>query len=339
MSYRAALAALASLVLLSASCLEARVDTLASGLASPVYATATPAGLLLVEQGGRVLLRDDTGALTPWLALSDVSTEGEAGLLSIVVEGRRAWAYYVSRANVSTLSAFTVAPDGRSASASSEVRLLEVQQNALNHKGGTVALGPDGFLYLGLGDGNTPANAQDPSTLLGKLLRIDPDSGAATVVARGLRNPYRFSFDALTGDLWIADVGAAAIEEIDRVSAADLAAGGLDFGWPEWEGTSCKTPPCARGDEVFPVYEYANDSTTCAVTGGHVHRGSIPWLGGVYLFSDFCAGRIWGLVEGRRIDVSEMRGIARLSQPVAVEPDGQGGLAVVLRGGRVLGVR
>lgn len=335
MPHRAALAALASLVLLSAACLEARLETLATGLSAPVYATETPAGLLLVEQGGRVLLRDETGALSPWLEIADVATEGEQGLLSVVVSGSRAWAYYVSGSGVSTLSEFTVAPDGRSASAASERVLLEVQGLAINHKGGTVALGPDGQLYLGLGDDNTPANAQSPTTLKGKLLRVDPETGAVEVVARGLRNPYRFSFDALTGDLWIADVGAAAVEEIDRVSAAELAAGGLDFGWPAFEGSRCHLGPCTTEGRTWPVYEYANDATTCAVTGGHVHRGAIPWLGGVYLFADFCAGQVWGLVDGRRIDVSRMLGLSRLSQPVALEPAGQG-VAVVLRGGRVL---
>lgn len=325
--------ALALMLLVSLACDPPRATTIGSGFDESVYVAARGDELLVVERAGVVRRLSDGGV---WLDISPrVSTDGEAGLLSIALDGPRVFAYYVSAANVSTVSRFDVAADGRSALAGSEVRLLEVQQSALNHKGGTVALGPDGFLYLGLGDGGTAANAQDPGTLLGKLLRVDPVTGSVTAIGRGLRNPYRFSFDRETGDLWIGDVGAAQVEEIDQVTADELAAGGLDFGWPAWEGTRCNVGPCTNEGRTFPVYEYGH-AEGCSVTGGHVHRGSIPWLHGVYLFGDLCAGKVWGLLDGRRIDVSSWAGLASQSQIVALEPDAQGRPIVVRFGGRLL---
>lgn len=204
------------------------------------------------------------------------------------------------------------------------VELLRHPQTALGHGGGRLAFGPDGKLYGGLGDGgqsNDPeCNAQDPTTLMGKMFRIDVDAGFPYAVppdnpfvgvpgARGeiwhdgLRHPWKWAFDRVSGDLWIADVGESGREEINLVRAG---ARGVDFGWKVMEGTLCNsTQACAPGlapcnDPSYapPLYEYSHASG-CSVTGGYVYRGAeIPDLYGVYVFSDFCSGRVWALRGG-----------------------------------------
>jgi hypothetical protein len=181
-----------------------------------------------------------------------------------------------------------------------EVReLLDVPQPYSNHNGGQLAFGPDGLLYVGMGDGGSggdPENrAQDLSSRLGKMLRIDVDQPGAEweKFAYGLRNPWRFSFDRVTGDLWIGDVGQLKQEEIDRVSAPDLSKE-FNFGWDVYEGSDIHEdkPLTPGGILVEPLTEYSHD-LGCSVTGGYVYRGAIPGLQGRYFFADFCTGEIW----------------------------------------------
>ncbi|MFM9105901.1 MAG: PQQ-dependent sugar dehydrogenase, partial [Chloroflexota bacterium] len=193
--------------------------------------------------------------------------------------------------------------------------LLAVEDPYGNHNGGQVAFGPDGYLYAGLGDGGAggdPENhAQDPGSLLGSMLRLDVSGSAGYSIpgdnpfadgqggrpeiwAYGLRNPWRFSFDRETGDLWIGDVGQNWIEEIDMIPAGSR--GGANFGWRVMEGTSCyEDDECDPSSFVPPVAQYTHDEG-CSVTGGYVYRGSdMPGLGGVYLCGEICTGAGWGL--------------------------------------------
>jgi glucose/arabinose dehydrogenase len=198
----------------------------------------------------------------------------------------------------------------------SEMVVLRLDQPAANHNGGMLLFGPDGYLWIGMGDGGAAAdrfgNGQNPETLLGKMLRLDvngaepyaipPDNPAVAdpavadeIWAQGLRNPWRYSFDRATGELWIADVGQNAYEEINRV-AAGTPQGVLNFGWPIMESQHCfREANCASQGLVLPVAEYSHD-LGCSVTGGYVYRGqAFPALQGGYLFGDYCSGRIWAI--------------------------------------------
>ena len=246
-----------------------------------------------------------------------VSDRGwEEGLLGMALSPhneRHLFVYYsaanprrsvVSRFNYNT----TVSPD-------SELVILEVEQPYANHNGGQIAFGPDGYLYIGLGDGGSAGdpqgNGQDTSTLLGTILRIDvseataeqpyaipPDNpfadggGRPEIWAYGLRNPWRFSFDRETGELWAGDVGQNRWEEIDIIER------GGNYGWNAMEGSHCFRPPsgCESKDFIPPVWEYPLEDDACSVIGGYVYRGAaIPWLTGVYVYGDFCTGQVFGL--------------------------------------------
>ena len=224
--------------------------------------------------------------------------------------------------------------DPNVADPSSAVTLLTIAQPFANHNGGHLAFGPDGYLYIGMGDGgsaNDPmCNAQRDDTLLGKMLRIDVDANVATppfygippdnpfaapggardeIWAKGLRNPWRYSFDRATGDLYIGDVGQGVQEEIDLQRAGTP--GGLNYGWKVKEGFSCGsggtsgcpqgTPACTDPGATIPGFRepilvYAHGSGDCSVTGGYVYRGRLfPALLGLYFYADYCSGRIWGL--------------------------------------------
>jgi len=177
-----------------------------------------------------------------------------------------------------------------------------------NHNGGMLAFGPDGLLYFGTGDGGGAGNplhsAQNLSSMLGKILRINVNvTGAKPVIwAYGLRNPWRWSFDSATGDIWIGDVGQDRYEEIDHVSRAAVESSTkVNFGWNVWEGRSCypSGTSCSAHGVTMPVAVYAhgsNESVGCAVTGGYVYRGPVAALRGNYFFGDYCTGRIWRLV-------------------------------------------
>ena len=249
------------------------------------------------------------------------SKESERGLLGLAFhpdfrKNRKFYVNYTDLNGNTVVSEFKVASDPNKADPSSERIILTIEQPAENHNGGQILFGPDGFLYIGTGDGGSAGdpwdNAQNKAVLLGKILRIDVDREAPYAVPRdnpfisepktkpeiwayGLRNPWRFSFDRLTGDLYIADVGQNQWEEIHFVPAGS--AGGWNFGWNLMEGAhpfELKNESEAR-NLVLPIVEY-DHSLGCADTGGYVYRGNrYPSLQGTYFFSDFCSGTIWGL--------------------------------------------
>ena len=249
------------------------------------------------------------------------SSGGEQGLLSLAFAPDYAasglfYVWYTDQSGDMTLSRFSVSGNPDLADAGSEEKLLVVPQPFSNHNGGRLQFGPDGMLYLGTGDGgsaNAPqGNGQALDTLLGKIIRIDvnptfnpygipPDNpfisdGNALdeIWAYGLRNPWRMSFDRMTGDLFIADVGQGTVEEIDHQPAAST--GGENYGWNTMEGNICfSMAQCDQAGLTLPVTQY-NHSQGCSVTGGEVYRGAAyPGLAGIYLYGDFCSGRIWGL--------------------------------------------
>ena len=233
--------------------------------------------------------------------------------------GRRAIFYvdYTNSEDDTHVSRFHLTANPDVADAVSEEVLLVIDQPYANHNGGQLAFGPDRYLYVGMGDGGSAGdpldNAQNTDSLLGKLLRLDVESGAmpyaipasnpytqtagyrGEVWALGLRNPWRFSFDRETGDLYVADVGQALWEEIDYQPAAS--AGGENYGWRLLEGAHCYNPlDCDTTGLVLPVAEYAHGEGDCSITGGFVYRGEMyPRMAGVYFSGDYCTGNIWGL--------------------------------------------
>jgi glucose/arabinose dehydrogenase len=301
------------------------LEEVASGLDSPINITVTPDGWLLVnERGGRVIAVDpETGDTGVTLDITDrVLGGGEQGLLGLALhpgwpEDARAFVHYSAREGDgdTVLSEFRVTdlPLPPRLDPTTERVLLRVDQPFANHNGGQLAFGPDGYLYVGLGDGGSggdpQGNGQNPAALLGKVLRIDVEGdpyaipadnpfadggGAPEAIFIGLRNPWRFSFDRATGLLWIGDVGQTATEEIDRVDPA--ADAGANLGWNVMEGSQCfAQPDCSTRGLTLPVVEYGRD-LGCSVTGGYVYRGeAIPGLRGWYLFSDYCTGILFGV--------------------------------------------
>ncbi len=309
------------------------LEEVAGGLSAPINITPTPDGWLLVnERGGRVVAVDpETGATSLVVDLSDrIRAGGEQGLLGLALHPdwpatARAFVDYTDRNGdtvVSELQA-TDLPAPPRLDPSTERVLLQVDQPYDNHNGGQLAFGPDGYLYISLGDGGAGGdphgNGQDPSTLLGSILRIDieapddtpdadslpygipadnpfgsDDAARPEVFLYGLRNPWRFSFDRATDEMWIGDVGQNAYEEIDRLNPATD--GGANLGWNVMEGLHCYAGEgCSSDGLVLPVTEYGRD-LGCSVTGGFVYRGeAIEGLTGWYLFSDYCSGLLFGI--------------------------------------------
>ena len=297
-----------------------------SGLVQPVHITHAGDGsgrIFIVEQSGRIRVSSD-GTLRQ-VPLLDIGTRisccGERGLLSVAFppgfgSKRHFYVDYTHTSGNTVVSRFRMGADPDVADPSSEQILLTIQQPYANHNGGQLAFGPDGYLYVGMGDGGSGGdpqnNAQNPASLLGKILRIDVESGAfpyavpasnpfvtaagyrPEIWALGLRNPWRSSFDRRTGDLYIADVGQNLYEEIDFQPAGGT--GGENYGWRIQEGAHCYNPnPCDRTGLIQPVFEY-DHSQGCSVAGGFVYRGAIyPRMQGVSFFSDYCSGRVWGL--------------------------------------------
>ncbi len=320
--------------------------------------------LYVVEQGGRIrVLRNGQLAASPFLEIADrISTGGERGLLGLALHprfasNRRLFVNYTNRSGDTHISEFR-AGSADSADAGSERVLLVVPQPFSNHNGGGLAFGSDGRLYIGLGDGGSggdpQGNGQRLDTLLGKMLRIDVDGAQpyavpadnpfrATAGARpeiwayGLRNPFRFSFDRTTGDLYIGDVGQNRVEEIDVGVVSHR--GGENYGWNSTEGSQCYSPAsgCDRSGVVFPIYEYGHNEG-CSVTGGVVYRGCrIPALAGTYFFGDFCTGfvRSLRLVDGKATDVRTWTSLEDIGQISAFGADADGEILVVDYGGEI----
>jgi glucose/arabinose dehydrogenase len=288
------------------------LEVVASGFDSPVHAAVAPGEpgrLYVVEQAGRVrVLAGSRIDDEPFLDLTaEVTSEGnEQGLLSIAFHPRfqansRFYVNFTDRRGDTRVDEFRV----RAGRPTRVRRLLHVGQPYANHNGGQLAFGPDGLLYVGMGDGGSGGDpgdrAQDLSSPLGKLLRLDVDDRGAgwEPIAYGLRNPWRFSFDRLTGDLWIGDVGQNEVEEIDVLPARRV--GELtNFGWDVYEGTRVHEDkePTPGGRLVGPVSEYGHD-LGCSVTGGFVYRGRDVHgrAGGRFFYGDYCSGRIWSLAR------------------------------------------
>jgi glucose/arabinose dehydrogenase len=306
--------------------LPLRLETVTTSLVFPVDLASPPGDsrLFVVEKGGRIrIIRDGAVVSGSFLDLSGrVSTGPEQGLLGIAFDPAYAsnGRFVVNYTDVNgdtRISAFHASADPDVADVASEMVLLPVAQPFANHSGGQVVFGPDGFLYIGLGDGGSGGdpmgNGQSLGTLLGKILRIDlngatpyripPDNPFAATAgparrgeiwSYGLRNPWRFSFDRANGDLYIGDVGQNSFEEIDVSPAATGAGRGLNFGWNTTEGTHCYPnagASCDRTGLTGPVLDYDHSDGGCSVTGGYVYRGAaIPALVGTYFYADYCRG-------------------------------------------------
>jgi glucose/arabinose dehydrogenase len=273
--------------------------------------------LYVAEQDGRVVaVHDGEIADEPVLDIRDlVQAGGEQGLLGLVfsLDGDELYVHYTNNDGDARVVAYPVEeePDGTiSVEADDRRVLLRIRDRESNHNGGQLAFGPDGELYLGMGDGggagdqgvgHAPGgNGQSTDTLLGKILRVDTDDGGAEICNIGLRNPWRFSFDRDTGDLWIGDVGQSAYEEIDRVPADEPC--GHNFGWNVFEGEE-RYRPGEIDDAVEPVAVLSHDDGNCSVIGGYVYRGTaIPALEGWYVFTDYCNGRVRALRAGADLD-------------------------------------
>ena len=282
-----------------------RLVDVATGLDSPVDVAGVPgtAKLAVVEKTGRVLvLTGGHAAAKPLLDLrGQVSQGSEQGLLSIVFSPRYA-ANGLAFVDYTDLDGNThiAQLDTRSGSLRT---ILFVHQPFANHNGGALAFGPDGLLYVGMGDGGSEGdpegNGQNRASLLGKILRLDvaKPHPRPQMYAYGLRNPWRFSFDPATGDLWIGDVGQNRYEEVDHLRAGTPA--GANLGWNAYEGRAVyKRQPIDRSRLVWPVAVYPH-TEGCSITGGYVYRGSeVPALRGRYVYGDFCSGRIWSLPVG-----------------------------------------
>ena len=299
--------------------------------------------VFVVSQLGKIVVfaADGTEARNPkiFLDLSDrVEVRSEQGMLGLAFDPNfsRNGHFYVHYSVVvprrGVISRFSVDPDDPNrGDESSELVVMEVPQPYVNHNGGMLAFGPDGLLYIGLGDGGSGGdplgNAQNPKTLLGSVLRVDvrgataqapyaipPDNpfasgqeGRPEIWAYGLRNPWRFSFDRETGDLWLADVGQNAWEEIDLIER------GGNYGWNVMEAGRCyplNDLSCDSSGLTAPIAGYTH-ADGCSVSGGYVYRGSrLPELAGTYLYGDFCSGKLWGF----RFEDSEVTDHALLAE-------------------------
>jgi glucose/arabinose dehydrogenase len=340
----------------------------AEGFERPTYLThGGDERLFIIEQPGTIrILQDGIVLSEPFLDIRDlVSTTGnERGLLSMAFESDNAKTgrFYVNYTRVTdgatVVERYQVGANPNLANADSAEVLLVIEQPEANHNGGGIKFGPDGYLYIGTGDGGgagdrhgRTGNAQNLSTLLGKILRIDvldtntysipddnpfvdQDGSRAEIWAYGLRNPWRFSFDRLEGDLYIADVGQNRLEEVNFVPATSQ--GGENYGWRIMEASTCySNNDCDAKGLVIPVAEYGR-TEGCSVTGGYVYRGEkYPVLDGLYLFGDYCTGKIWALeqVGQDNWQVFELlSGVGRIS---SFGEDANGELYIVDHAGKI----
>lgn len=307
-----------------------RLDPVIGGLTSPLFVTHAPEGgsrLFIVEQPGRIkVLQPGDAAPAMFLDITvKVKSGGEQGLLGLAfhpqfaTNGRFFVDYTRASDGASVIAEYRASADPAHTGAT-ERMLLVVDQPYTNHNGGMVEFGPDGYLYIGMGDGGSafdPENrAQNGNELLGKILRIDVDHPSRTtayssppgnpfvdaastrseIYALGLRNPYRFSFDRQTGQLYVGDVGQNSVEEIDIVTA------GGNYGWRVYEGSSCTNVDpslCEAAHYTLPIAQYPHTDGRCSITGGYVYRGAAgTFAPGTYVFGDYCSGEIFTLAKG-----------------------------------------
>lgn len=350
--------------------LAARLREVANGLNTPVFLTSPPGDLtrqFIVEKSGRIrILKDDALLPTPFLDLSaKVSNGSEQGLLGLAFHpgyaaNGRFVVYYTNTAGDTRVAVYRVSANPDLADAASEQVVLATDQPFDNHNGGMVVFAADGRLYIGLGDGGSggdpQGNGQNRNALLGKILRLGIDAnGAASIPADnpfvgqantrpeiwsfGLRNPWRFSFDRLTGDLYIGDVGQSAREEINVSTDVTQFGKGANYGWRTMEGRACFSPSsgCVQTGLTLPVLDY-NHSDGCSVTGGYVYRGSaLPALLGHYFYADYCQGwvrsfRLQGQAVTQELDWSSLRPGGQIT---SFGEDARGELYILTASGRV----
>lgn len=342
-----------------------RAVPVASGLSNPLYLTA-PAGdarLFIVEQGGRVrIVRNGALVAQPFLDISSrITSGGERGLLSIAFHPQYAtngyvYASFTDLAGDTRIERYTVSPTNPDVVNPASVSLvLSVAQPFANHNGGLVVFGPDGMFYVGLGDGGSGGdpqnNGQSTSTLLGKILRLDVTSATPYAIppgnpfigqsgarpeiwALGLRNPWRFSFDRVGGQLYVADVGQNRWEEIHVVPANRA---GVNYGWRVLEGNECyNATTCNTQGLERPLLTYSHDEG-CSITGGAVYRGSlVPGIVGHYFYSDYCTGflRSFRYQGGQAVDQRSWN-VGALGSVLSFGEDAAGELYILSANGRV----
>jgi glucose/arabinose dehydrogenase len=336
---------------------------------APTHVAAPPGDprLFVVEQGGRVKVVKDGRVLpAPFLDISALTRYGgEQGLLSMAfapdfASSGRFYVDHNGKDGAVRVAEYTVGPDPDRADPSTRRELLRIPKPNSNHNGGQLAFDKDGMLVVSIGDGggsNDPSdNAQDVGTLLGKLLRIDPRRRSPgreyaippdnpytngrgerpEVWAYGLRNPWRFSFDAETGDLYVGDVGQYAIEELNAVPPAWQ--NGANYGWRVFEGRRRNFPgqtPNRVGRLVEPVHQFNHDGGRCVITSGVVYRGSVTALRGKFLFGEYCTGALWSIPAGTRPDPRVTALALKAPQVSSFGVDGLGEVYVASSGGSV----
>lgn len=342
-----------------------RLEKVAEGLNSPVYLTSPPGDtrLFIVEQAGRIrIIKNGRLLPAPFLDIaSSVASGGERGMLSLAFHPdykSNGWFFvdYTDRNGDTHVERFHVTSNADVADRASAKLILKIDQPYANHNGGLVMFGPDGMLYVGMGDGGSGGdprgNGQNKNALLGKILRInvsraepytipvgnpftDGASGAREVWAVGMRNPWRFSFDRVGGMLYIGDVGQDRTEEID-VAPANQA--GLNYGWNIMEGARCyRTPGCSHDGLEMPLLTYDHGGGVCSVIGGYVYRGHrIPHIVGHYFYSDYCAGwiRSFRYDHGQAVDRKQWN-VDHLGSVTSFGEDASGELYIVSENGTI----
>ena len=339
----------------------------ASGLSSPVYLTSPPGDsrLFVVEQGGRIrIIENGVLLFAPFLDIADkVGTGGERGLLSVAFHPSFKtngffYVYYTGTNGDIRVERYSVLTSTANfANANSAKLIITVpHSSASNHNGGLLMFGPDGKLYIGVGDGGGAGdpfgNSQNKGTLLASLLRIDVDGGdpysipagnpyigisgaRAELWAIGLRNPWRYAFDRVTGMLYVADVGQDKFEEVNVVPAT---APGVNYGWNLMEGLSCYVATtCNKTGLQLPVIDYSHSDGSCSITGGFVYRGSaMPEVAGQYFYSDYCLGflKSFRYDNGAAVDVRDWN-LKSIGSVTSFGEDATGELYMTSANGRV----